>query len=83
MTERQPLTDRQRAVYDFIRDHIREHHNAPTMRQIISHFGMKSPNGAMCHLNALEQRGWIEREHYASRGIRLKGVTILLVDDAT
>jgi SOS-response transcriptional repressor LexA len=66
-----PLTDRQRAVYDFIADYWRERGRSPTGREISQRFGFRSPNGAVNHLRALQRRGLIARDPDVSRGIRL------------
>ncbi len=65
------LTGRQRAVYEFIRDKIRNRGYGPTVREIGEQFGIKSPNGVMCHLKALEKKGLIYREPNMSRAIQL------------
>ena len=51
------LTERQQAVYDMIRDLIVQRGYGPTVREIGEQFGIKSPNGVMCHLRALERKG--------------------------
>lgn len=65
------LTKRQRAVYDFVREKIRNRGYGPTVREIGQHFGINSPNGVMCHLKALEKKGMISREPNMSRAIQL------------
>ena len=65
------LTDRQRAVYEFIRDKIQNRGYGPTVREISREFGIKSPNGVVCHLKALEKKGLITREPNMSRAIEL------------
>jgi len=65
------VTERQRAVYEFIRDKIRNRGYGPTVREIGDHFGIRSPNGVMCHLKALEKKQLISREPNMSRAIRL------------
>ncbi len=57
--ERQPLTDAQRAVYDYIESYCRHHGYGPVIREICDQFGYKSPNGAMCHLDPLRRKGWV------------------------
>ena len=71
MEPREPLTQRQRAVYEFIRDKIRNRGYGPTVREIGDNFGIRSPNGVMCHLKALEKKGLITREPNMSRAIQL------------
>jgi repressor LexA len=65
------LTDRQRDVYDFIRDKIRNRGYGPTVREIGEAFGIRSPNGVVCHLKALERKGLITRVANRSRAIQL------------
>ncbi len=65
------LTARQQAVYEFIRDKIRHRGYGPTVREIGQRFGIKSPNGVMCHLKALEKKGIINRQPNMSRAIEL------------
>jgi repressor LexA len=65
------LTDRQRQIYDFIRDKIESRGYGPTVREIGQHFDIKSPNGVMCHLNALVKKGLILRAEKSARAIQL------------
>ena len=65
------LTKRQRIVFDFIRDKIQNRGYGPTVREIGEQFHIKSPNGVMCHLKALEKKGLITREPNMSRAIQL------------
>jgi repressor LexA len=64
-----PPTDRQLEVLDFIRERSRM--AGPTVREICDHFGFTSPNGAMCHIRALERKGLIRRRSNAVRGIEV------------
>lgn len=43
----------------------------PTVREIGIHMGIRSPNGVMCHLRALEKKGMIRRSANKSRAIEL------------
>jgi len=65
------LTNRQREVYLFIRAKIRGRGYGPTVREIATQFDISSPNGAVCHLKALETQGFITREPNMSRAIQL------------
>jgi repressor LexA len=65
------LTERQREIYDFIRDKIESRGYGPTVREIGTAFSIKSPNGVMCHLKALEKKGLIKREGFSARAIQL------------
>ena len=65
------LTKRQLAVYEFIRDKIQNRGYGPTVREIGEAFEIRSPNGVMCHLKALERKGLITRRPNMSRAIEL------------
>src|SRR5215470_17865113 len=65
------LTERQREIYDFIREKIESRGYGPTVREIGINFKIKSPNGVMCHLKALEKKGLIKREGFSARAIQL------------
>ncbi|MCC9644888.1 transcriptional repressor LexA [Rhodopirellula sp. JC740] len=67
------LTERQQEVYELVRSLIRERGYGPTVREIGEHFGIRSPNGVMCHLRALERKGLITRKANKSRAIELTG----------
>ncbi len=68
---RQKLTQKQHAIYTFVKQEIIQQRLSPTVREIGDQFGIRSSNGVMCHLRALERKGWIKRDHYLSRGITL------------
>jgi len=56
---RVPLTERQREVYDAILTHL---HNAgvpPTIRDLCFALDIRSPQGVVCHLKPLANKGWI------------------------
>jgi repressor LexA len=65
------LTERQREIYDFIRERIENRGYGPTVREIGEGFKIKSPNGVMCHLKALEKKGLIKRTGFQARAISL------------
>ncbi len=65
------LTARQREIFDFIRSKIFERGYGPTVRETADRFGIKSPNGVMCHMRALEKKDMIRREPNMSRAIQL------------
>ncbi|MFK7778283.1 MAG: transcriptional repressor LexA [Gimesia sp.] len=65
------LTQRQQEIYDFLKDKIINRGYGPTVREIGANFGIRSPNGVMCHLKALEKKGLITRESHMSRAIQL------------
>lgn len=65
-----PLTRRQQEIYDYLVERIMKG-LPPTVREIGSQFGIRSPNGVMCHLKALEKKGLITRDDHLSRAITL------------
>ena len=65
------LTERQREIYDFIKDKIESRGYGPTVREIGQAFEIRSPNGVMCHLKALEKKGIIKRDGFRARAIKL------------
>ncbi len=71
MADLEALTDRQREIYIFIRSKIQGRGYGPTVREIGTQFDIKSPNGVMCHLKALQKKGLINREPNMSRAIQL------------
>lgn len=67
----QKLTDRQRAVLEYISGSIQERGYPPTLREIGNHLGIKSTNGVNDHLRALERKGYLTREDMKSRTLRV------------
>jgi repressor LexA len=68
--DRDAMTDRQREILDFITRSIGKRGYPPTLREIGSHFGIKSTNGVNDHLRALEKKGYLHREDLKSRALR-------------
>jgi len=64
-------TERQMEIYAFIRDKIHTRGYGPTVREIGTAFKIRSPNGVVCHLKALERKGLITRGKNMSRAIEL------------
>jgi repressor LexA len=64
-------TERQMEIYAFIRDKIHSRGYGPTVREIGQAFKIRSPNGVVCHLKALERKGLITRGKNMSRAIEL------------
>jgi repressor LexA len=71
MADLSKLTQKQRKIYDFIKSKIESRGYGPTVREIGDGFGIKSPNGVMCHLNALVSKGLILRQGKSARAIQL------------
>ena len=71
MVDFSQLTERQMEIYEFIRQKIESRGYGPTVREIGLAFDIKSPNGVMCHLKALEKKGLIIRQEFSARAIQL------------
>jgi repressor LexA len=77
-----PLTTKQEKIYNFIRKHIETKGFPPAIRDICEAFRISSPNGVMCHLKALQKKGYIHRvekkvnkQRAQARGITIPGVS--------
>lgn len=67
------LTERQAEILAFIRSRVDGGAGAPSLREIMEHFGLGSPATVSDHLAALERKGAIRREPGRSRNILLAG----------
>lgn len=65
------LTERQRAILEFIEESQRRRSIAPTHREICEHFGYSSYGTVYKHLKLLEQKGFLTRDWNQKRGIEL------------
>lgn len=63
------LTKRQAGVFLYIYDYIEENHYPPTVREIADYFDIKSTNGVVEHLRALERKGLIKKDASRSRSL--------------
>ena len=62
---------RQRQILDFIRQHIETNGSAPTLRQIADALNVNSLATVHEHLQTLEAKGLIKRQHGKTRAIEL------------
>jgi hypothetical protein len=68
------LTDRQCDAIAAIVSLTKEGNRPPTIREIAERMGIKSPNGAMCHILPLLKKGAVlRRVALTSRGIAVVG----------
>ena len=67
------LTDRQRQVYDAIRDHLARHGVTPKLNELGRALGIRSRGVVHRHVRALVDAGLVEVEPGRHRGIRLAG----------
>ena len=76
MMDHTQLTDKQAVILHYIKSCI-NNGMPPTVREIANEFNIRSPNGIVCHLRALEKKGFVK---LARRGLA-RG--ILLTDQST
>ncbi len=69
------LTPRQNEILSFIRRQVETRGGAPSLREIMEHFGFSSPASVSDHLAALEKKGAIRREPGRARNIFLPGAS--------
>ena len=67
------LTDRQRAVLDFIRGHADSEGLPPTLQQIADAFGFRQACAAHKHVRRLQAAGYLDVRPNEARGIRVAG----------
>lgn len=70
------LTRRQQEIYDFILSFTNEHGYPPSVREIGSEVGLKSPSTVHFHMKALENAGVIVKAEGKTRAISLPGVSV-------
>lgn len=73
LAERRKLTERQREVLAFIQDRVEGTGYPPTLREIGAQFGIKSTNGVSDHLKALVRKGYLAKDDWHSRALRVIG----------
>ncbi len=71
MTREDDLTDRQRAILDFVRERIAMDGLPPTWAEIARAFGFRQTRAAQKHLQAIAAKGHLELLPGKARGIRL------------
>ena len=65
------LTSEQGRLLAFIREHIRHHGYAPTIREMMQATGMRSMQNISTALEHLEEDGYIRREARRSRALEV------------
>lgn len=64
-----PLTPKQKKVFDFINDYIKDRGYAPTLEEIASHFKLNSVSTIHQFIKTLETKGYLSKEYRKSRSI--------------
>jgi repressor LexA len=69
-----PLSEQERRVLDYIVEYLRSNTYQPSVREIGREFSIKSTKTVSELLQALANKGWIERDPSRSRGVRVLGM---------
>lgn len=72
----EPLTEIERKILDFMIQYLRANTYQPSIREIGERFGIKSTKTVSEHLQALADKGFLERDPSRSRGVRILGVDL-------
>jgi repressor LexA len=72
----EPLTDIERKILDFMVQYLRANTYQPSIREIGERFGIKSTKTVSEHLQALADKGFLERDPSRSRGVKILGVDL-------
>jgi repressor LexA len=75
------LTERQRAVLDWVVGFVRKHRLPPTLREIGRAFRISSP-GVLGHLRALERKGYLKRGKLGARSLEITALPGQSGDDS-
>jgi repressor LexA len=71
-----PLTEIERKILDFMVQYLRANTYQPSIREIGGRFGIKSTKTVSEHLQALADKGFLERDPSRSRGVKILGVDL-------
>jgi repressor LexA len=72
----EPLTEIERKILDFMVQSLRANTYQPSIREIGERFGIKSTKTVSEHLQALADKGFLERDPSRSRGVKILGVDL-------
>jgi len=70
------LSDIERQILDYMVVYLRTNTYQPSIREIGQEFGIKSTKTVSEHLQALAEKGFLERDPSRSRGVRILGVDL-------
>ncbi len=72
----QSITEIERKILDFMVHYLRSNTYQPCIREIGERFGIKSTKTVSEHLQALADKGFLERDASRSRGVKILGVDL-------
>lgn len=65
------MSNRQLEIYDFIKEYIVKNQYAPTIREITTAVGLKSPSTVHGHLDKMRNNGYIDFVNTSARILRI------------
>ena len=72
----EPLSKIERRILDYLVDYLKRNTYQPSIREIGKRFGIKSTKTVSEYLQALADKGYIEREASRSRGVKILGLNL-------
>ena len=72
----QPLTEIEKKILEFMVQYLRVNTYQPSIREIGERFGIKSTKTVSEHLQALADKGYLERDPSRSRGVKILGMDL-------
>jgi|MDTE01.1.fsa_nt_gb SOS-response transcriptional repressor LexA len=66
-----PLTKNMEKVYRYIKEYIEKNNMSPSYDDILEAMNMKSKSNVARYILSLQERGWISKEMYKARTLRL------------
>lgn len=72
----EPLSKMERRILDYIVEYLKRNTYQPSIREIGKRFGIKSTKTVSEYLQALADKGYIEREASRSRGVKIVGLEL-------
>ncbi len=70
------LTEIEERILDFMVSYLRSNTYQPSIREIGERFGIKSTKTVSEHLQALSEKGFLERDPSRSRGVKILGIDL-------
>lgn len=70
-TKNSVLTDKQKRIFDMIRNAIVHNGQSPTVKELKEELGLTGIRTVVQHLESLEKKGFIHRKRYQARGIEI------------
>lgn len=72
----EPLSKIEKRILNYLVDYLKQHTYQPSIREIGKRFGIKSTKTVSEHLQALADKGYIERDASRSRGVKIIGMNL-------